>query len=475
MNTWLRQVLLKDRVSIAEQARVCFGAVLGATGLAAVLTALLFLVIPARLLAALVVVLDLLVIVADGILIRFTQLTLRDAAFKPLDELAGAARQLGGGDLGAVPEPHGALEMRQIGSTLGILAHALQAERQSRAADRRAGDAESESLREVLRLTRNVGSHLDQDPILEELGSAARQIGGYSHCIVWRYDDVSGQLVQAYPRAAEQSATSMPRISVTDSPVGRAATSGQTVRLREEAGRSPGLAIPLTVGGVDLRILGVVELRGEGAAEMLMANPIDALEALASHAATALSAAQMHEQLEARSETDALTKILNRRKLDADLKAEAARSLRYGHPLSLIMVDVDHFKSVNDTFGHQTGDEVLKCVAATIAKGRETDAAYRFGGEEFAILLRETDATSGRAVAERMRIKIREEAAKLGLPRDITASLGVAAISPKIQSVDELIKAADSALYEAKETGRNKVVVNQMSLHPEEGTAPVAS
>src|SRR4029077_16841028 len=127
--------------------------------------------------------------------------------------------------------------------------------------------------------------------------------------------------------------------------------------------------------------------------------------------------------------------------------------------LSLVMVDIDHFKAVNDDFGHQTGDEVLKQVAAALtAARRETDSVYRFGGEEFSVLLRETDAVGAAEVAERLRLGIPRSVAQVNISREVTASLGVATVRDRIVSSEQLVAAADKALYQAKKRGRNRVM-----------------
>ncbi|PLX81840.1 MAG: diguanylate cyclase response regulator, partial [Desulfuromonas sp.] len=171
-------------------------------------------------------------------------------------------------------------------------------------------------------------------------------------------------------------------------------------------------------------------------------------------------------KLEKLSNIDPLTEIANRRALMRALESESQRSERRGHPLSLLMVDIDHFKKINDRFGHQQGDLVLKAVAGAINDGlRDYDLAARFGGEEFTLMLPETDLARAAQVAERVRAKIAglRLGGRLG-SLQVTVSLGVASRpSPDIQNVDDLIRIADDALYEAKQEGRNRVVVASSS------------
>ncbi|PKM23226.1 MAG: diguanylate cyclase [Gammaproteobacteria bacterium HGW-Gammaproteobacteria-14] len=163
------------------------------------------------------------------------------------------------------------------------------------------------------------------------------------------------------------------------------------------------------------------------------------------------------------SDTDSLTGLRNRRFLDEQLQREFIRCYRYQHPLSVILIDIDHFKVFNDTYGHQVGDECLRLVANQIAHcvARDSDTAARYGGEEFCLVLPETDTEGARAVAERIRRKISESPFMVsgnGVP--ITASFGVACIHPSTpEGYDSLIREADAALYQAKDEGRNRVVV----------------
>lgn len=160
------------------------------------------------------------------------------------------------------------------------------------------------------------------------------------------------------------------------------------------------------------------------------------------------------------SNTDPLTHLSNRRFLMKTLEKELQRCERSQKPMALIMVDVDHFKPVNDTYGHQQGDVVLQTLADQMkAHLRDYDLAARFGGEEFALVLPETALAEAVQVAERLRVAISE----LRIPADhneirLTISLGVATYPhPKVRTVDNLILEADRALYNAKEKGRNRV------------------
>lgn len=160
---------------------------------------------------------------------------------------------------------------------------------------------------------------------------------------------------------------------------------------------------------------------------------------------------------------DGLTQLLRRTAFDAVLEAEIQRSARYRRPLSLIMLDLDHFKKLNDSWGHQAGDLVLKKVAATLKSSlRQTDTPSRYGGEEFAILLPEASQSAALIVAENLRSRLEELELKLDDKHsiDVTASLGVYTVEDsEAHPIQDVYRRADSALYEAKAAGRNRVKV----------------
>lgn len=173
---------------------------------------------------------------------------------------------------------------------------------------------------------------------------------------------------------------------------------------------------------------------------------------------------RMEEELEYLANTDTLTRISNRRHFLTHLNFEISRFIRYSHPASLLLFDIDHFKSVNDNYGHQVGDEVLRMVAQTCNNMlRENDLIGRYGGEEFIIFLPETSKDKALLVAEKIRAAI--ELMKIpykGSSFSITVSIGVAPMpAAKPISEDILISQADHALYQAKNSGRNRVICYQ--------------
>lgn len=167
-------------------------------------------------------------------------------------------------------------------------------------------------------------------------------------------------------------------------------------------------------------------------------------------------------QLQRKSRSDALTGALNRMAMEEDMVNEFARGKRYKRSFAVLMSDIDFFKKVNDTYGHATGDEVLKTFVAIIAKSlRDVDLLYRYGGEEFVVVLPETDRPGAEIVAERLRQRVAAQV--LTNRRDpsiqlrITASFGFTVFAEQDTSYQDILERADRALYQAKQAGRNRV------------------
>jgi diguanylate cyclase (GGDEF)-like protein len=156
--------------------------------------------------------------------------------------------------------------------------------------------------------------------------------------------------------------------------------------------------------------------------------------------------------------TDEVTRLYNRRFYSVRLEEEVARYRRFGHPLSLVLIDLDDFKTINDELGHQGGDETLRGVAEVLMKSsRGIDVICRYGGDEFAVLLVETPRSGAALYAERIREVL--SSASFSHGRQVSASLGVASLPEDTTGSDELIRLADEALYAAKRAGKNRVVV----------------
>lgn len=217
------------------------------------------------------------------------------------------------------------------------------------------------------------------------------------------------------------------------------------------------LCVPLVSQGETLAVLHLREARSERLTEDVQRLA----SALAEQLSLAVGNLRLQETLRSGSERDPLTELYNRRHLEISLHRELARAQRHGFPLSLVMLDVDHFKAFNDSNGHDAGDEVLRSVAHVLKRHtRAEDVACRYGGEEFVIVLTDCAVDDAYSKGE----AIREAIAQLhvfshgiALPR-ITASLGIACYPEDGERMEDLIAGADAALYRAKSTGRNRIV-----------------
>ena len=194
--------------------------------------------------------------------------------------------------------------------------------------------------------------------------------------------------------------------------------------------------------------------------DTFLPEEINLLSTLAHLAAGALENARLHAQTLSLATTDTLTSLLNRRVFDERLHDEMQRSRRYGKSFSLLMLDIDHFKNVNDSYGHPAGDAVLKQLAAILRKqARDVDCVARYGGEEFVIVAPELNSSSAKLVGERIRKAVASAAFILPDGREIsvTASIGIACYPDCADSEETMVARADQALYLAKREGRNQV------------------
>jgi diguanylate cyclase (GGDEF)-like protein len=191
---------------------------------------------------------------------------------------------------------------------------------------------------------------------------------------------------------------------------------------------------------------------------------LNLLHALSPYAALHLEHARVFGSLRESAERDPLTQLRNRRAFDEIFAGEAMRFERYGRPISLLMLDLDHFKAVNDRLGHEAGDEVLRRVARTVESCiRDVDAAARLGGEEFVALMPETSLAAALDAGERIRKAIAAATIEWrGTSIPVTVSVGVSSAPELVATPDSLIGSADAALYQAKAEGRNRVMAAEM-------------
>jgi diguanylate cyclase (GGDEF)-like protein len=217
------------------------------------------------------------------------------------------------------------------------------------------------------------------------------------------------------------------------------------------------MAVPMSAHGRNIGCL-TLESRQRGA---FSESAVRLVQALANEAAIAFENARLFQEVQKLSTVDPLTGLYNRRHFNASAQLEFQRALRYDLPLSAIMMDIDHFKRVNDTYGHAAGDRVLVAVAAVCMRGlRSMDLHARYGGEEFCFLLPETALKGALSLAERLRAAV----AALHVDSDkgsftLTASFGVAERLAGENAIANLLERSDQAMYEAKRGGRNRVTM----------------
>jgi diguanylate cyclase (GGDEF)-like protein len=214
------------------------------------------------------------------------------------------------------------------------------------------------------------------------------------------------------------------------------------------------IVVPLKAGRDRLGLL--IAEAGPPVSRRVSRRSLDMLNRFAGHAALTINNADLQAEVARLASSDALTGLANRRQLAFALGREVARTLRTKEPLSVALIDIDHFKKINDTFGHVVGDVVLREVAAVLAGTvRDVDLVARYGGEEFAILLPDCASAGALAVVERVRSAV----ASMGSVAKVTVSAGIATAVGEGTDGDALIAAADQALYESKRTGRDRATL----------------
>lgn len=381
---------------------------------------------------------------------------LRRAVGIPLGDLLARLEGIRAGELSPQPIVDGPAEFRALSTGLEDTAATLSAARVQSAHHAEQIEARSRRQNSVLRLAREVAGSLNLRYVLRGVCTHAAAIADNTRVVVWLTASSGDELEACADSAAtDLEPVGFAPVALGAGIVGRAGSVGR-IQSRDDASNDEPdvLAVPMVVGA---HVIGVLELRGQSITD-LPRDVVDILETLAVHAATAIDAARLHEHTAALAVTDVLTGLPNRRRLDSDLAMECAASIRYQRPLSFLMIDVDHFKSYNDTLGHQAADVALQELARVISHGlRDSDTPYRYGGEEFALILRETSTDEALVVAERLRDAVEHNFAAPSQPRAVTVSIGVATMPEHGPTPQALATAADEALYRAKHAGRNRV------------------
>jgi eukaryotic-like serine/threonine-protein kinase len=267
------------------------------------------------------------------------------------------------------------------------------------------------------------------------------------HCSLLAADDHNGALVQ---QAVCDDAVLLALLAVQEPLVGVLVPTGLIERLGTA---TSWIAMPLRSRSANLGVLVLVSHR----VEVDLGKAIEVAAALAAQGMTAYDKASLFKQVQELAVADELTGIANRRRFFEVASRDLAAASRHGRHLTALMVDIDHFKRVNDTHGHATGDDVIRTVAARLgAQVRQTDILGRYGGEEFALLLQ--DAGPGIDLPERLRACIADESINTRSgPVDVTVSVGLAYLTSQDVDIETFLARADQALYRAKREGRNRV------------------
>jgi diguanylate cyclase (GGDEF)-like protein len=336
-------------------------------------------------------------------------------------------------------------------------------------------------LDRVLAFSRIFGSTRDLSKILELLLSCSRELTGCARSFVtlytqsgdpfeaWAGHSLDSALLERVMKGLQASfdheffAYAKPQLHSALSELPR---SHPLSVLHTEGAAEHAVVVPLVFG---YRILGRLYLLNT-ADERLHRETLRLLLLLAHEASIAIDQARSMRELQELAFVDPLTRVFNRNYWMQRFEEELVRSERRAQPLSLLMIDIDHFKAYNDTYGHLVGDEVLRMVAQVVRSClREVDVLGRFGGEEFGVLLPDTDEAGATYVAERVRLMV--EQLDLGRPASraggLTISIGLACTYGRRTTVEEHIRQADTALFVSKEEGRNRI-----SVYSEEGVTP---
>jgi diguanylate cyclase (GGDEF)-like protein len=379
---------------------------------------------------------------------------------RPLQRLVAGARAVAAGDLDTRVEAGERGDVARVAEAFNTMTDYL-----------RTYVGELQSSRDELRgslerLGATLRSTLDLGGMLEVvLDTAAVTLGARAGAL-FLLRGGSRQLRLEVARGYEPPTDAM--LSVGQGIAGRAAATGAAVLVRQtgpspfepvEPSATSAVSVPLVRGD---RTIGVIALYGRTTLEPFEQHDAETLTSFADQASVAIENVLLHQETRQLSITDGLTGVWNRRYLEMTLRKEIERAQRFGRPLSVLMLDIDRFKRVNDRHGHQRGDEVLIEVTRRILGEIRTniDVVGRYGGEEFVVVLPETFSGGAKVVAEKIRSAMRDEpfTGASADPISMTVSVGVSTYPEDGMEAEELIHRADTAMYRAKAEGRDRVI-----------------
>ena len=365
-----------------------------------------------------------------------------------VDPLLGAARRLGAGDLSARVPTAGSGEFATLGTAFNTMADQLEARLEELERERgRLQDA-------IRRVGESFARGLDRQGVLEiVVQTAVEGIGAEGGRATMRDqpDAALAEVARAGHPEGHARVLQAAEAAVLDA--------GAVSEVHLDGGNA--LAAPLGAAADGRGLTGMVSVaRGD---RPFTAGERELFSYLASQAGLSVENVDLHEMVQRQAVTDELTGLFNHRRFQEVIAAEVERARRFGHELGLVMLDIDNFKRVNDTYGHMQGDLVLREVSHVLRQSaREVDEPARYGGEEMAVALPQTDLEGAFHFAERVRLRI--EALELPLLEGggvlrVTASCGAASLATAPGADKEsLVAAADAALYRAKRSGKNRTV-----------------
>ena len=378
---------------------------------------------------------------------------------QPLEELAEGAQAISEGRFDRKIRVRSRDEVGQLASAFNDMTGRL-----------RDTVTELSSSRDQMRRTvRRVGETLrsthDMNQMLDSIVNMASDAVRAHGAMLWRFTSTREELYPAIARGIEIDPNA--RIRVGEGTIGLVAERGTTVRLPRTRGAphaAPSeptwpVAAAIPLYSSQDRILGVLAVYRQSEEMPFTEEDLDTLVFLTEQGGVAIENVLLHEEAQRLSLTDGLTGVWNRRYYQMQFKQVLATATRFGRPFSVLMLDLDHFKNVNDMHGHQRGDEVLVEFTQRVKSAlREVDTLARYGGEEFICLLAETDMDGARTTADKILDVIRS--APFGTngeaPIHITVSIGIATHPEHGDSFERLVKSADQALYRAKGEGRDR-------------------
>lgn len=407
---------------------------------------------------------------------------------RPLAELSAAAERVAQGDLNVRVPVHGRDEVAQLAFAFNRMTAQTQSYVNALTASR-------DQMRGQLgRLGQTLTATLDLDRILEVILDTAMVTAGAEAGVIMLVDVDDADQLRERAGEGDLGLTEPASIRIGEGIIGSIAAGGVPAHGRiidgrfEDRHRAPTepdahtiVAVPFSgrqpveherTGGsrsadfsgaprTDAGVLGVLVLYNRIAGDDFEPGDVDTLKTFAGQASVAVENVLLHRHAERLSLTDPLTGLWNYRFMQTSLRREAERARRFQRPSALLAIDLDRFKTVNDTYGHPVGDQVLTELSRRItAQIREVDLAFRHGGEEFMVLLPETDAGGASVVAERLGRAVNARKFKVndasgGRELDITVSIGVAVLGEHADTATGVLAAADEALYAAKAAGRD--------------------